>query len=57
MKPSFGTFRKLVTTSWGIDRDGFDELVTSQKKESAPFPDGIPYGLCRSAGGLGSQLP
>ena len=48
--------KALDDTSWGIDRDGFDELVTSQKQESAPFPDGIPYGFCRSAGGLGSQF-
>ena len=26
------------------------------KKDSAPGPDGIPYGACRCAGGLGSQF-
>ena len=41
--------------SWVIDRNEFDELI-ALKKESAPGPDGIPYGACRCAGGLGSQF-
>ena len=40
---------------WEIDRNEFDELMAT-KKESAPGPDGIPYGAWRCAGGLVSQL-
>ena len=40
---------------WIIDRAEFDELV-AMKKDSAPGPDGIPYGAHRCAGGLGSQF-
>ena len=38
-----------------MDRNEFDELMAT-KKESAPGLDGIPYSLCRCAGGLGSQF-
>ena len=41
---------------WTIDRTEFDELI-AMKKDSAPDPDGIPYGAYRCAGGLGSQFP
>ena len=40
---------------WTIDRTEFDELI-AMKKDSAPDPDGIPYGAYRCAGGLGSQF-
>ena len=40
---------------WTIDRTEFDELI-ALKKDSAPGPDGIPYGAYRRAGGLGSQF-
>ena len=33
----------------------FEELIAS-KKDSAPGPDGIPYGVYKCAGGLGSQF-
>ena len=38
---------------WEIYINEFDELMAT--KESAPDPDGIPYGLYRCAGGLGSS--
>ena len=39
-----GMFRKLLTISVGpIARTEFDELI-ALKKDSAPGPDGIPYG-------------
>ena len=41
--------------SWNIDRAEFDELITI-KKDSAPGPDGIPHGIHKCAGGLGSQF-
>ena len=34
---------------WTIDRTEFDELI-AMKKDSAPGPDGIPYGAYRCAG-------
>ena len=34
---------------WTIDRTEFDEII-SLKKDSAPGPDGIPYGPYRCAG-------
>ena len=37
------------------NRFEFDELV-AMKKDSAPGPDGSPYGAYRCAGGLGSQF-
>ena len=40
---------------WTIDRTEFDELI-AMKKDSAPGTDGIPYGACRCAGGLGFQF-
>ena len=40
---------------WTIDKTEFDEL-TAMKKDSAPGPDGIPYGAYRCAGNLGSQF-
>ena len=36
---------------WTIDRTEFDELI-AVKKDSAPGPDGIPYGAYRCAGGV-----
>ena len=41
--------------NWTIDRAEFDDLLAS-KKDSAPGPDGIPYGVYRCAGGLGSKF-
>ena len=38
-----------------IDTIEFDDLV-ALKKDSAPGPDGIPYGVYRCAGGLGSKF-
>ena len=35
--------------------DEFEELLAS-KRESAPGPDGLPYSVCRSAGGTGGQI-
>ena len=40
---------------WTIDQAEFDDLLTL-KKDSAPGPDGIPYGAYRCAWGLGSKL-
>ena len=40
---------------WTIDKTEFDELI-AMKKDSAPGPDGIPYGAYRCAGGPGSQF-
>ena len=41
--------------SWTVDQDEFDDLLALQK-DSAPGPDGIPYGAYRCAGGLGSMF-
>ena len=41
---------------WTIDKTEFDDL-TALKKDSAPGPDGIPYGAYKCAGNLGSQFP
>ena len=41
--------------SWTIDQTEFDDLL-ALKKDSAPGPDGIPYGAYRCAGGLGSKF-
>ena len=41
--------------SWTIDQTAFDDLF-ALKKDSAPGLDGIPYGVYRCAGGLGSQF-
>ena len=38
-----------------IDQTEFDDVL-ALKKDSAPGPDGIPYGAYRCAGGLGSQF-
>ena len=40
---------------WTIDRAEFDDLL-ALKKDSAPGPDGIPYGACKCARNLGSQF-
>ena len=40
---------------WTVDKTEFDDLIALQK-DSAPDPDGIPYGAYRSAGNLGSQF-
>ena len=39
---------------WTIDQAKFDDLLAIKKK--APGPDGIPYGVYRCAGGLGSKF-
>ena len=49
------TFNKLPMTSIGLDRAEFDDLLAS-KKDSAPGLDGIPSGIYRFAGGLGSKF-
>ena len=41
--------------SWTIDQAEFDDLL-ALKKDSAPGPDGIPCGVYRCAGGLGSKF-
>ena len=41
---------------WKIDKNEFDELMATKKKKTAPGTDGIPYSLCRCAGGLGSRF-
>ena len=38
--------------NWTIDQAEFDDLL-ALKKDSAPGPDGIPYGVYRCAGGIG----
>ena len=40
---------------WTIDRAEFGELI-ALKKDSAPGPDGFPYGVYKCAGRLGSQF-
>ena len=40
---------------WTIDRTEFEELI-ALKKDSAPGPDGIPYGAKRCARSLGFQF-
>ena len=42
--------------NWTIDQAEFDDLLVVKKKNSAPGPDGIPYGVYRCAGGLGSKV-
>ena len=42
--------------SWTIDQAEFVDLL-ALKKDSAPGPDGIPYGAYRCAGCLGSKFP
>ena len=41
--------------NWTFDQAEFDDHL-ALKKNSAPGPDGIPYGVSRCAGGLGSKL-
>ena len=41
--------------NWALDQAEFDDLL-ALKKDSAPGPDGIPYGVYRCAGGLGSKF-
>ena len=49
-------FNKLLMTSVGLfDQAEFDDLL-ALKKDSAPGPNGIPYGAYRCAGGLGSKF-
>ena len=57
MKEFFDLFNKLLMTdiNWTIDLAEFDDLL-ALKKDSAPGPDGIPYGVYRCAGGLGSKF-
>ena len=38
-----------------MDKQEFDEMIAT-KKESAPGPDGVPYGIYRCAGGLGFRF-
>ena len=45
----------LDDINWTIDQAEFDDLL-ALKKDSAPGPDGIPYGVYRCAGGLGSKF-
>ena len=40
---------------WNIGSDRFEEHLAS-KRESAPGPDGLPYSVYRSAGGIGSKF-
>ena len=42
-------------TQWTVDKEEFDEMIATEK-ESAPGPDGIPNGIYRCAGGLGSRF-
>ena len=44
-----------VDMYWTIGHTSFDELI-AVKKDSAPGPDGIPYGVYRCAGGLGAHF-
>ena len=41
--------------NWTIDQAQFDDLL-ALKNDSAPGPDGIPYGVYRCAGGRGSKF-
>ena len=45
----------LDDINWTIDQAEFDDLFALEK-DSAPGPDGIPYGVYRCAGGLGSKI-
>ena len=40
---------------WTVDQAEFDDLL-ALKNDSAPGPDGIPYGACKCARNLGSQF-
>ena len=40
---------------WNIGLDEFNEILAS-KRESAPGPDGLPFFLYRSAGGIGVRF-
>ena len=40
---------------WIVDQTELDDLL-ALKKDSAPGPDGIPYGAHRCAGSLGSKF-
>ena len=56
LRISYGLFRKAPgDIRWTTDKTEFDELI-AMKKDSAPGPDGIPYGASRCAGGLGSHF-
>ena len=56
MKKFCDMFNKLLMTSIGLlIRLSFDDLL-ALKKDSGPGPDGIPYGIYRCAGGLGSKF-
>ena len=41
--------------NWTIDQAEFDDIL-ALKTDSAPGPDGSPYGVYRCAGGLGSKF-
>ena len=40
---------------WTLDQAEFDDILASTK-DSVPGPDGIPFGVFRYAGGLGSKF-
>ena len=45
----------LMTSNWTVGQAEFDDLLALEK-DSAPGPDGIPYGVYRCAGDLGSKF-
>ena len=41
--------------AWEVNREEFEEPLAT-KRESAPDPDGLPYGAFRCAGGIGTRF-
>ena len=46
----------LREMNWCIQFSALEEMLAS-KRESAPGPDGLPYSVYRSAGGVGAEFP
>ena len=46
----------LREMKWATEFSAFEEMLAS-KRESAPGPDGLPYSVYQSAGGIGAKFP
>ena len=46
----------LREMNWAIELSALEKMLAS-KRESAPGPDGLPYSVYRSAGGVGAAFP
>ena len=56
MRSFSDTFRRLLTIYGGKLTEMNLMNFMATKRESAPGPVGVPYSICRCAGGLGSQF-